>query len=246
MTGYRYVLMDVDNTLLDFDFAERHALAETLAFYGYPADEGLLALYHQVNKPLWAAFEAGELTQEDLIVRRFRDFMALAGGDFDPGEMNQRYMAHLASCDKPLPGAENFCRQVAAPGRTLAIVTNGVAMVQHGRVDRAPFRPLFQKVYISAELGCRKPSPAFFDAVCQDLGITRRQEAVVFGDSLSSDIQGGLNGGMDTIWFNPKGKPTTAPIRPTWETHSFSHAAALINGETCPSISHPKEDIHHV
>ena len=232
MTGYRYVLMDVDNTLLDFDFSERHALAKTLASYGYPVDGETVGAYHRANKLLWDAFEKGDITQEELIVRRFQEFMDAIGGNYDPAEMNQRYMERLASCSRMLPGAEDFCQTVAREGRSLAIVTNGVAMVQHGRVDHAPIRPLFEKVYISAELGCRKPSAAIFDAVCQDMGITDRSQAVVFGDSLTSDVLGGVNAGMDTIWFNPKHAPQDAPIQPTWETHTYQQAAALIGGET--------------
>lgn len=226
MAKYDYVLLDVDNTLLDFDGSEVEALLATLKAYGYPTTEESFRVYHRGNRSLWDAFERGEISQEEVLARRFQCFMEDMGGDHDPIVMNQEYMNQLAQQRKMLPGAEEFCHQLASTC-TLAIVTNGVAQVQRGRLDHSSIRTFFSHVFISAELGHQKPSREFFDIVCRELSIVDRSRAVIVGDSLSSDIQGGINAGIDTIWYNPKRLPAGA-VRPTWEVSCFAAAASLI------------------
>jgi len=229
MPHYDYVLMDVDNTLLDFDGAEDAALRETLGFYGYPLTEETLRAYHRVNRGLWDAFERGEITQADILSRRFLGFMEAMGGNHDPIGMNGSYMDRLAQQGSLLPGAEAFCRSLA-PHCTLAIVTNGISAVQRGRLEACCLPSLFREIFISAELGYQKPQREFFDKVFLKLGIKDTKRVVIFGDSLSSDIQGGIQAGIDTMWYNPKGLPCGS-ICPTFEVSSYEEARSLILGE---------------
>jgi 2-haloacid dehalogenase len=226
MAKYAYVLMDADNTLLDFDGSEQDALLEIMKAYGYPIAEETFLVYHRVNRALWAAFEQGEISQEEVLSRRFQHFMEAVGGNHDPIAMNKAYMRMLAQRGSLLPGAEAFCRRLTN-ACTLAIVTNGIAEVQRERLNHTAIRKYFPHVFISAEIGYQKPSPEFFEVVCRELSIEDRSRAVIFGDSLSSDIQGGINAGIDTIWFNPKGLPL-GTVRPTWEVESYETATSLI------------------
>jgi 2-haloacid dehalogenase len=226
MAKYEYILLDADNTLFDFDYSEKMALGDTLARFGYPMTEDHHRAYHQANKALWKAFERGEIPQEEILNRRFRGFMDLMGGDFDSAAMNDYFMDRLIAHGRLLPGAEEFCRSLYGHA-TLVIVTNGVARVQRGRLERSPIQELFAGVFISTELGCQKPSGAYFDAVCQALPLPDRRRAVLVGDSLTSDIQGGHNAGIDTIWYNPEGRPS-GEIVPRWEARSYTEALNLI------------------
>jgi 2-haloacid dehalogenase len=61
--------------------------------------------------------------------------------------------------------------------------------------------------FISEEMGCAKPEKRFFDLVAAAIPDFDPASAIVIGDSLSSDIQGGINAGLDTCWYNPHGKP---------------------------------------
>ena len=229
MPHYDYILMDVDNTLLDFDGAEDEALRETLAFYGYSITEETLRAYHRVNRGLWDAFERGEITQDDILSRRFLGFMDAMGGAHDPVGMNRAYMDRLARKGSLIPGAEAFCHSLA-PHCTLAIVTNGISAVQRGRLEACCLPSLFREIFISAELGYQKPQRGFFDKVFQTLGIVDRKRVVIFGDSLSSDIQGGILAGIDTMWYNPKGL-ACGSICPTFEVSNYEKARSLILGE---------------
>lgn len=228
MPRYSFVLLDADNTLFDFDGAERKALAALLAQYGYSPDPAVSAAYRRVNSALWAAFARGEVTQDFLLVERFRRFQAAAGGRHDPAQMNADYLAKLAACGELLPGALELCRRLAAAGCTLAIVTNGATAAQRGRFGASPLHTLISYLFISQELGVSKPDPVFFDLVCRKMGITDRRAAVVVGDNPESDILGGNRAGIDTIWYVPRGADDPKGAAPTYTAASYADIERII------------------
>lgn len=230
MTRYEFVLLDADNTLFDFDAAERKALHDVLRSRGYTPDQATVAVYLKINTALWDAFARGEVEQDFLLVERFRRFEQAMGGNHDPAAFNADYVAGLASHGDLIPGALELCRRLSKLGCTLAIVTNGAAIAQRGRYDASPLRKFIPHLFISQELGARKPDPLFFDQVCRKLGISDRSRAVVVGDNLDSDILGGNRAGIDTIWYNPHGAPRSGSARPTYAAADFDTVAALISG----------------
>lgn len=204
MPRYDIVFLDADNTLFDFDAAEHAALRLVLEERGYPATPETEALYLGFNRDLWSAFDRGEVTQEFLLVERFRLLTRALGGTDDPAAFNRDYLSHMAACSRLLPGAEALCRDLVrggVPGWALA--TNGVARVQHTRLAASPLSPWLEGVYISEELGAQKPQRAFFDRAFAGMGVRDKSRAVMVGDGLQSDIKGGIAAGIDTIWYNP-------------------------------------------
>ena len=226
---YDVVLFDADNTLFDFDAAEAQALDLTLAEYGYPVDDQSRSCYLAVNRDLWARFDRGEVKREWLVVERFAALQRALGGHHDPAEMNTFYLARLAEAGCLLPGAEDLCRRLA-PSCTLAIVTNGVASAQRGRFDRSPLKELIPWLFISEEVGYQKPQRQFFDAVLSAMSLPQSARIVVVGDSLTADILGAVNAGLDSIWYNPLGLPGRPDIVPTFEARSFDQVFHLIVG----------------
>lgn len=227
MPRYHVVLLDADNTLFDFDSAERKALRLTLERHGIPAGEKAVSTYVAVNKALWERFDRGEIAQKDLVVARFAQTLEKLGLTGDADELNRFYLAALGEQNDVLPGAVEFC-EALIPHCTLALVTNGVASVQHGRLDRSPLGRFFPRPFISEEIGVQKPQIEFFEAVFGALGVTDRSGVVMVGDTLGSDILGGIRSGVDTIWFNPKGLPGRADIVPTHTVSDFKELEALI------------------
>lgn len=221
MHRYDTVLLDADMTLFDFERSEREALREVLEAHGYTADPETVALYLKINSALWDANARGEIDQDFLTVERFAAFMRVKGGDHDPRQFNKAYLEALGRQCWMLPGAEAFCRALAAEGCTLAIITNGLPTAQWGRFDRSPLKGVIPHMFVSMELGCQKPQREYFDKVCAALDITDRSRAVVIGDSLRADIAGGNNAGIDTIWFNPKGLPADPSIPATKTAASY-------------------------
>lgn len=226
---YDVVLFDADNTLFDFDAAEAQALDLTLAEYGYPVDDKSRNCYLAVNRDLWARFDRGKVKREWLVVERFAALQRALGGHHDPSEMNTFYLARLAEAGCLLPGAEALCRRLA-PSCTLAIVTNGVASAQRGRFDRSPLKSLIPWLFISEEVGYQKPQRQFFDAVLSAMSLPSSARVVVVGDSLTADILGASNAGLDSIWYNPHGLPGRPDIVPTFEARTFDQISGLILG----------------
>ena len=226
---YDVVLFDADNTLFDFDAAEAQALDLTLAEYGYPVDDKSRNCYLTANRDLWARFDRGEVKREWLVVERFAALQRALGGHHDPAEMNTFYLARLAEAGCLLPGAEALCRALV-PTCTLAIVTNGVASAQRGRFDRSPLKELIPWLFISEEVGYQKPQRQFFDAVLSAMSLPPSARIVVVGDSLTADILGAVNAGLDSIWYNPNGLSGRPDIVPTFEARSFDQVFQLILG----------------
>lgn len=230
---YDVILFDADRTLFDFDQSQRLALGEVYRANGIPETEENIQTYVRLNDQLWARFDKGEISLEELEYIRFRDFAeALGLRNLDANRLNQQYIEALGRNSILLPGAEELCAALA-PYCQQYIVTNGIKEAQEGRLERSPIRQYIKKMYISGVMGVRKPERAYFELVYDDLGMTPEhwRRTVIVGDSLSSDILGGVNGNLDTIWYNPKHKPNETDIRPTWEADSFDAVKAVILGE---------------
>lgn len=227
MPRYDYILFDADNTLFDFDAAEHRALNQTLAHYGYPQDEATRALYLEINRRLWSAFDRGEVGKDRLVTERFSALERALGGSHDPAEMNTYYLSRLGECADLLPGAEALCRTLANHC-TLAIITNGVASAQRGRFGRSPLKEVIPYLFISGEMGCQKPQKVFFDRVLAEMNITDPTRALVVGDSLTADIQGAANAGLDSVWYAPEGVLPPDSPRPTHIAYRFFDISAII------------------
>lgn len=227
MARYDYILFDADNTLFDFDEAERRALRKVLEGHGFPLTKELNERYHAINRGLWARFDRGEVRQDWLLVERFAILLRELGSGMDPAALNRDYLMELGKSGVMLPGAEQMCRALS-DACTLVIVTNGASVAQRGRFDSSPIRPLISGLFISEELGYQKPQKEFFDVTCREMGISDRARAVVVGDNLRTDIQGGINAGLDTIWYNPGRLAGDPAISPAWEAGSFRTIEQII------------------
>jgi 2-haloacid dehalogenase len=219
---YTWLLFDADDTLFDFPRAEANALKWTLEQAGLPYQPTDLPFYSKFNQQVWQEFERGEVTSLELRVKRFRLFLDKTQLNADPEALSALYLRNLALGTDLLPGAEDLIRVLV--GRFhLALVTNGIKEVQHSRLERSVLKNCFEHIFISEEVGAAKPSAAYFDAVFAGLGQPPKASALIIGDSLTSDIQGGLNYGLDTCWYNPKSKTTDLPV-----TYQIAHLEELL------------------
>ena len=227
MPRYEVVLFDADHTLFDFDRAEREALRQTLEEAGLPADGETEARYLSINRALWNRLDRGEVRREWLVVERFAALLRALGRTGDAAALNRAYLDHLGEGSYLLPGAQALCRALA-PRCTLAIVTNGVARAQRRRFEASPLNGLIPWLFISEELGASKPDPAFFAPVLRTLGNPDPRRVLMVGDNLLADIQGGIQAGLDTAWYNPGRLPGDPAIVPTWEVDGYAALQALI------------------
>ncbi len=204
MPGYATVLFDLDHTLFDSDASEAQAFAHALASAGIGDPDRHFSAYGAINRALWAAVERGELTACEVKVRRFEELVRAADLGAEPHALAEAFATGLGQFGALYPGARELLTALAARGDVaLALVTNGLSEVQRVRVARLALADYFDAIVVSSEVGVAKPAPAIFDVVFAQLGGPARTTAVMVGDSLSSDLQGGRTYGIATCWYNP-------------------------------------------
>lgn len=224
------VFFDLDDTLLDFTRAEAAALRRALTELGLPSGERVLTRYHEINAAQWALLERGELTREQVLLRRFPVLLQELGLKGPAEELAERYERYLPEGCWLLPGAKALL-EALVPAYALYLASNGTAATQYRRLKCAGIAGYFQGVFLSQEIGANKPSRAFFDACFAALPGLSRKEALMVGDSLTADILGGVNAGIRTCWFNPRRQPRRPDIQPDWEITALDELPALLARE---------------
>ncbi len=199
---FKQILFDADNTLFDFDQMERNAFADTMRAFSVPYDDALYSRYREANRLLWLEFEQGRSDREQALAQRFT--VLLDGMDIDGADMNRLYQYNLAEHTVMMPHALELCEALNGLFE-LSIVTNGVGPTQRRKLEHTPLAPCFPRQFISEEIGVSKPDVRFFTHVLNALGNPDRDEVLIVGDSLTSDIQGGMNAGIRTCWLNRDG-----------------------------------------
>jgi len=206
---YRWLLFDADGTLFDYDRAERTALEQALRQIGIPFLPSHLSTYRQINHALWQRVETGDIKPAVVKVRRFELLLEAIGTAHSPAGLSATYLECLANCSELVEGAAGVLRALHAHYR-IAILTNGLTVVQRGRLARSAIRNHIFDIIISEEIGAAKPAREFFDTAFARLGNPAKNEVLMIGDSWTSDIQGAVEYGIDACWYNPTGKPRPA------------------------------------
>ena len=228
MAKYYCVLFDADNTLLNFDVAESKALADTLVNYGIEPDAETVQTYRTINEELWRQLEKGQVRREKLMNERFTRFLKAINAAGDGAEMNRYYLEQL-SLHPDLMNAEvlDVLRELSEVA-TLAVVSNGFQKVQTRRLAESGILNYMEDVFVSEKMDCEKPGRKIFDAALRALGVENREHVLMVGDSLSSDIQGGANAGLDTCWFNPNHAENPGKVIPTYEITRLEELYPLV------------------
>ena len=202
---YEFLLFDADHTLFDFNKSEYLALKGALESCGCPSGDDVIERYSEINVRYWKMLERGEIDKISLKIARFVEFGREYGFEDKAEVLSDLYMENLANESHLFDGALELVEKLSKKYR-LFIITNGVKSTQDGRFSVSPITKYFEKIFISELVGAEKPSRDFFRAVEEGIVGFEKSRAIVIGDSLSSDIKGAINSGLDCIWFNPDGK----------------------------------------
>jgi 2-haloacid dehalogenase len=218
--SYKILLFDLDDTLLDFGANETDSLNKLFQQHGYTFSEELFQLYDSVNKQLWTDYENGKIVLDDVLNSRFSKTMLRLGKVVDGVEWEGQYRELLGNGSQLIDGALELCRSLSASHR-LFVVTNGVTSTQIKRLKKSGLYEFFEDTFDSQSIGFQKPSKEFFDYVMTHIKNFCIEEALIIGDSLNTDIRGGLISGIDTCWINRKEQKCSAKIQSTYTVTSL-------------------------
>ncbi len=207
MKKFTTLLLDADETLLDFRKDEKQALIKALTHFSVPVSEENIKIYSDINQGMWKQLERGEITKPELKRTRFKKFFDAIGFETneDPLTVNEYYLGLLGEGGNTLPGAVETVKELYEEGYELYIITNGVAATQAKRLTKSGILPYIKEVFVSETIGYQKPRKEYFDAVLEKIGEKDKSKILVIGDSLTSDIKGAMNAGLPCCWLNPSG-----------------------------------------
>lgn len=222
-----FLFLDLDDTILDFKKAEYIAIGKTISDFGVEPTEEVRHRYHMINKWHWEQLELGKLTRAQVLENRFKVLFQELGVDVDAEKVARSYEKNLGTGHWFLPGAEEAVDRLSKKYR-LFLASNGTASVQKGRMTSANLYLFFETVFVSQEIGHNKPSKAYFDACFAQIPGFDPDKCIMVGDSLTSDILGGKNAGIRTVWVNPDHAPARPDIIPDYEIEALSQLEALL------------------
>lgn len=200
---YKILLVDLDNTLLDFDKAEDKALTKTLLKYGLNNTCKLKEEFKTINKYYWNQFEKGLISKEKLLEKRFIDFFGKYNCSINEAKVNKYYLNELANSGDLMEHAQEMLERIKGKVKIYP-VTNGVYNTQKKRLALSGLNMYFEDVFISEKIGYQKPRKEFFDYVFEHINNPKKADVILLGDSLSADIIGGIEYNIDTCLYAPK------------------------------------------
>lgn len=202
MKKYKHLFFDLDNTILDFDYASHHAFSAILESKNLPIGDSYLK-YKKVNAMVWGEFERGEITAVELRAKRFDLFLEEMGWSGDGMHWNKMYLDNVIGYTKFIPGAKSMINKLSA-NYSIHIVTNGLKEVQRPRLKRAQLDNILSSITVSDEIGSAKPQGEFFKVAKENAKVESNKSILMIGDSYNSDIKGAYDFGIDCCWLNRK------------------------------------------
>lgn len=218
--SYRILLFDLDDTLLDFGANEKDSLNKLFQHYGYELSDELFHIYNSVNKKLWANYENGKISLDKVLNARFSETMLSLGHIVDGAEWENRYRELLGNGNQLMEGALELCQRLSVSHR-LFVITNGITQTQIKRLKLSGLYDFFEVIFDSQSIGFAKPAQQFFDYVISQIKGFDKKEALIIGDTLQTDIKGGIMSGIDTCWMNTKSQSNSTDIQSTYTITSL-------------------------
>ncbi len=228
MKKYKWLLFDADGTLFDYNKAEYGALKKTFARFDIEFNQENIAKYKEANSSVWREFEKGNISPDNLKIKRFEILSLKLNLSFDFTEMSKKYLENLSGFTDLIDGASEVIEKLSKRYK-LAIVTNGLTCVQEKRFAESSIGKYFEDYFISEKMGIAKPSGKYFDIVFNAIGNPAKPEVLIIGDNLNSDILGGVNYGVDTCWFNPDKSENARNLKINYEITNLKELLGILN-----------------
>ncbi len=221
------ILMDLDNTIIDFNECARHSIMGIFEDLGFPYNENVFNTFITENVKIWKRLELGEIDKPFLRANRWNIILDKLGIDYDGTIIEERFENGVAMGAYPVDGAYELLDYLHKK-YDIYVVSNGFRFVQESRIKIGNYGKYFKDIFLSEDIGIQKPDLRFFDYCYKNIGSPPKDELILIGDSLSADIKGGNDFGIDTIWFNKNGDPESDTIRPTYTVNKLKNIDKIL------------------
>ncbi len=225
---YNTILFDADNTILDFDKAEHQALCRAFASCNIVVDDRLVEVYQKNNVALWELLEKGLVSKQYVLDNRFVNTAKELDLQCDIIAVSRLYERYLHEGYYVIDGAKEVLQKLLDMGARLYLVTNGVLSIQNSRLAGSGISKYFTARFISEEVGYPKPNIEFFNVVFSQISNLDKSKTIIVGDSLTSDIRGGINAQIDSCWYNPKNHRNNRGIIPTYQIDDLQQILDIV------------------
>ncbi|WP_296648099.1 YjjG family noncanonical pyrimidine nucleotidase [Romboutsia sp. 13368] len=218
---YKVILFDADDTLFDFKKTEKHALEKLMSNLDTKYDNDYcINIYKEINTQIWKELEEGKITSDKLKVERFQRLINKLNLSDDANRLSNLYIEFLSQGSFLYEETKELLDYLSKNYK-LAIITNGLSDVQHKRIRESEVSHYFDEIIISQEVKISKPDPRVFEYALNSLNHDDKSSVLMVGDSLTSDIKGGINASIDTCWFNLFNKSNDTDISPKYEINNL-------------------------
>ena len=223
----KILLIDLDNTLIDFNECARHSIMNAFKKLGFDYSPAVFDTFIEENVKIWKRLERGEITKPELRANRWNIILARLGIEYDGTIIEEMFENGVAQGAYAAEGAYELLDYLQGKYE-MYIVSNGFRFVQESRLKIGDFNKYFKNVFVSEDIGIPKPAKEFFDYCFDGLGTPDKNDVLLIGDSLSADIKGGFDYGIDTIWFNKNGEENLSAITPTYTVNKLSEIKNIL------------------
>jgi len=221
------IFLDLDDTILDFQKAEAIALSKTLTILGLTPTNEIISRYSQINLEQWRLLEEEKCTREQVLINRFKILFLEFGINCSGLEAKEQYEQLLGVGHYFIPNALDILETLHTQ-YNLYLASNGTSAVQASRIKSAGIEKFFKEIFISEHIGYNKPNLAFFEHCFDNIADFAKDETIIIGDSLTSDIKGGNNAEIYTCWFNPNRTINNTNIFPDYEIIELNDISTVI------------------
>jgi len=226
---YDLFLFDADGTLFNYDAAEANALKTLFSYYAFDYTESVRLEYRRINSEVWTSYEKGEITKNELQTLRFARLFEYMNVNCDKERFNEEYLYELGKGSFLIDGAFEICKQIVSYNKRIYIVTNGILATQQSRIEHSLIKDYISGFFVSEFIGFQKPHNSYFEYVFSHIPYATKNKTLIIGDSLSTDIAGGNNAGIDSCWFNSSHTKNGTDIVPTYEIYNLRELYKFIN-----------------
>ena len=223
----KVILFDIDNTLLSFDEYVKESMKSGFEKFGIGTyEDGMFDTFNRINTYFWQELEKGNIDFETLQKKRWNTIFESLGMTADGIAFEKYFRECLFESAIPVYGAMELLQYLQSK-YILCAASNGPYLQQVNRLKRSGMLPCFYDLFISEEIGSSKPSEHFFKTCIDRLNLKLKQEIqpdeiMIIGDSLSSDMAGGIRSGLQTCFYNPAQRPIPREMKLNYHVASLA------------------------